>query len=66
MASQWTPEMIVQSVIAIAVVVTICVMAGLGREVPKELWALGGLVLGWFGRSTAQAIVTRALSVRSK
>lgn len=52
-----TVAMITQAIITVGVILTICVMTGLEREVPKEMWALAGTVLGWLGANGLRAVV---------
>jgi len=59
--STWKPfwelfreSIIVQSLVTLGMVTTICVMYLMERPVPQELWAAAMLILGfWFGSKTA-------------
>jgi uncharacterized membrane protein YfcA len=50
-------SVIIQGALAIITVGAIIGLLFLGREVPKELWALAGLIIGfYFGAKTQQAV----------
>jgi len=43
-------SVIIQGAVTLAFVITICVLVGMSRVVPQEMWVALGLVLGfWFG-----------------
>ena len=43
-------SVIVQGVITLCLVITVCVMVGLSKAIPADLWTALALVLGfWFG-----------------
>lgn len=43
-------SVIVQGLITLCLVITVCVMVGVGRIIPEALWTALALVLGfWFG-----------------
>lgn len=50
-------EVVIPGVIAIVLIGTACYMAILGRQVPEWLYALGGIVVGYF---TNYAAASRA------
>lgn len=60
---QWTPAIVVQAIITILLVIAIVAMSMLGREVPKELWTMASIAVGWFGAGGATAI---ALALRRR
>jgi uncharacterized membrane protein len=57
--SLFEESIITQSVVTMAVIVTDCVLVGLGRTVPNEMWTLTMLVCGfWFGSKAGFAQAT--------
>jgi hypothetical protein len=43
-------SVIIQGIVTLAFVITICVLVAMSRVVPQEMWVALGLVLGfWFG-----------------
>jgi hypothetical protein len=50
-------SVIIQGILALFTVGAIIVLLFMGREVPKELWALSGIIIGfYFGAKTQQAV----------
>jgi hypothetical protein len=59
-------SVIIQGILALLTVGAIIGLLFLGREVPKELWALAGIVIGfYFGAKTQQAIQAYIRSQRA-
>jgi len=47
-------SIIVQSLVTLVMITTICVMFMMERPIPKEMWGAAMLILGfWFGSKTA-------------
>jgi uncharacterized membrane protein YfcA len=50
-------SVIIQGILALLTVGAIIGLLFMGREVPKELWALAGIIIGfYFGAKTQQAV----------
>jgi uncharacterized membrane protein YfcA len=50
-------SVIIQGILALVTVGAIIGLLFMGREVPKELWALAGIIIGfYFGAKTQQAV----------
>ena len=49
-------SIIIQGIVTVIIVCTVCYLVCTGKEVPNELWAWGGIILGGlFGLKAALA-----------